>query len=62
MTGDFIDTEINPSPIAKKLTDVRSYQSLQMIDTKRVLNNTVDRVIKNMNQGVKTSDIIKNDN
>jgi hypothetical protein len=62
VTGDFIDTEINPSPIAKKLTDVRSYQSLQMIDTKRVLNNTVDRVIKNMNQGVKTSDIIKNDN
>ena len=62
ITSDIIENEISNPPISKKLTDVRNYQALQKLDVKRIINNTVDRVIRDLNQGIDISAVVKNNN
>ena len=62
VTSDIITTEETSPAIAKKLSDVRNYQSLEKLNVKSILNNTVDRVIRSMSQGLEFSDVVKNDN
>ena len=62
ITNDIVTTEESLPAIAKKLEDVRNYQSLEKLDIKTILNNTADKVIRSMSQGLEFSDVVKNNN
>ena len=62
LTNNIVTTEENLPAIAKKLADVRNYQSLEKLDIKTILNNTADKVIRSMSQGLEFSDVVKNNN